>query len=379
MIGYYKPTIIKLLNYLKIIKANPYKEIALLLRFQQILIKRLKYIESKIRFCKHKNQIIEVNKYREILFFFKQLGDCLVYLYLDRHDIKPLRTNNSSGFITGKSGFKLEQQILQGVISKGVPCILADLTNELRHGDAYVFIDENQKPLIFEIKSNKKLNQRSKRQIKRLQTVVNYLETDEVDDFFEKGTKAVRLSYNTEPYYHLEQLNKLIEQAYKKKNVHREIEPGLHYIVSTDTPQPLIEKVLNDCKKPFASFLNSDKFERKVYPYLPIQLSINDPDKLFDFFNGKLFILVIIDLEFVVNALNQKGFSVKLWPIENHLISMTNSKMNEFGFDHPIMVSVPFFGKVIFEFLSLKWMLEYISDKPEEIMLDLYERYVSEK
>jgi hypothetical protein len=52
---------------------------------------------------------------RDLMFVFRLIGDAIAYTYLDRYDIKPLAFKDSPGFLTHKSGLRLELYCLRAV------------------------------------------------------------------------------------------------------------------------------------------------------------------------------------------------------------------------------------------------------------------------
>jgi hypothetical protein len=381
MIFRYKKTLLHLFTSVKKIQKSPYEASELLFEVQTILIDKIRYIESKIRKFKKLakssgNQDEEsrywdqVEDYRRMLFLFKLIGDSIAYIYIDRHDFKPIAFNKEPGFISGKVGFKEELKAFSEVTKRGGHCILSDITNVLRHGDLWAF-KEYADPLILEIKSSKKVNPRGKRQKKKLEKLSSYLNTDESEDFFEKDTKVVRVGYHTTPEYHTAKLNKTIRAAYKKGQSYSEVEPGLFYVVSTSEFKSNLEKVLKKCQKPVAHYLNTDKLNEKTYPYYPLSLSINDPNYLYDFYNGTLSIVVITDIAVPERILTKQGFEVKSFVDEQYILSVTNQQFRDFGIDEAMKVSFGLFGKIFYEFLSVSWFADFVADRPKHILNEL--------
>lgn len=379
MISYYKKTLLILFQKIKVIENDPYNSQPIIYDVQNILIKKLKYIEKKIKGLKtsakssnnesHEDVFLgKLQKYRELLYLFKNIGDSLAYLFIDRQDFKPLSLNNSPGFITGKAGFNEEYKILRKISKIGAPCVMADLTNELRHGDVYVFVKDFE-PLIIEVKSSKTKNPRSKRQKKKLEKLQYYLQNDAIKDFHGKGIKAIRVEYGNNPIYHLEKLDEMISQAMRNGFSERLIEPGLQYIVTTVELDAQFEKIINRFKTPLVHFLNSTKLDRKPYPYFPIILSIGDPKALLDFFLGGLCIFVAIDMSVVVNELEKRGYETEfLQDDDEFILSINSDEYKSLGMDEAMRVSYGFFGKVIFEFVSLSWMIDCTAERPEKFI-----------
>jgi hypothetical protein len=167
MIGYYKKHILALSDAISQIQSSP-ERVDQLKEFQTLLIGRILNSEKKIdgfkkrlndlkrelrssRPTKEKAKAIKkqikfyqqrINDHKWMLFVWRCFGDAVVFLYLDKFAIKPFLYEFGSnvqkqraGRLAGKEGLKAELSVAFDALAHGVPAILCDLTNCIRHGD----------------------------------------------------------------------------------------------------------------------------------------------------------------------------------------------------------------------------------------------------
>jgi hypothetical protein len=105
--------------------------------------------------------------------------------------------------------------------------------------------------------------------------------------------------------------------------------------------------------------LNALKVNRGLYPYYPIALSIANPQATLDYYRGKLIIMVIVDFDVLLSTLRSKEIDYKILEEEEYFLELkvTSGKKSAF-----MKVSRSFLGKVGYEFLSLRWMADYIAE-----------------
>ena len=375
LLPHYNNSLLKLLEQVKILQGSPFQKAKLCHDIQEKLIARIRYIEKKIRFWKKqfkkaKNQTEKesywsmVEEYRFILYLFKGIGDSIAYIYIDRWDVKPINKKNAPGFISGKSGFADECRVMRKAATFGTPCLLADLTNVLRHGDVYVFKD-GYKPLIMEIKKGQKLDQRGRRQRDKLNSLVEYLDTDKSETFFGDGILTVRIEASTPEVYYTHVMNRLITKSIKNGSCFEKAETGLYYICSISEDTSIMDKVFSLCKKPAVFYLNSLKINHGFYPYYPLILSLKKPEWVLDFYHGELLILVVVDIDVVINRVENKNINISLSEEEDFLFEIWRNEWESIGLKSPMQVSKPFFAKVGMEFLGLDWMIDHIVERVE--------------
>lgn len=296
-----------------------------------------------------------IERYESQIYIWRCFGDSLAYAYISSFNIKhaffettSTDPKQSAGFISGKTGLAREVATLYWAIESGVPAVLSDITNIIRYGD--ICLLDGPDPVPLEVKSRKGLNQRGLRQAAKLEKLALFLETDRAADF--RGAPEVRRKAYQEPYKdHIETLNLCIEGAHSDGYNIVCPERGLVYIAFYGG-QPL-ETFLVDfgLENPSFFLLNQEKSEHNWAPYLPFINSIRDPERLYDFVTGKLFLLVALDLANLCARFKMPGW-------RNAFVDDVNLAM---VFENPstgaqFALSRQFIGRIGFEFASLDWM-----------------------
>jgi hypothetical protein len=157
MTSKFKISILALLNMLHDARREPFDNIQKWLVLQEALIKKLIYVENRVRFCKNKikqlnvkrkNPAIRLTKeesinvkqelkqleniideYWRVILILKSIGDGIAFTFINKLDIKPQNFKESPGFISDKKGIILEKKILKNSYKNGLIAILNDLTS----------------------------------------------------------------------------------------------------------------------------------------------------------------------------------------------------------------------------------------------------------
>jgi hypothetical protein len=135
LMSYYAKSFLGLLIKIKTLQKKPFKNAQLCFEIQVQLIAKIKHLEARIRHWKKNiknvsnfedkyNILFKIKRYQDTLHIFKTIGDCLAYVFIDRWDIKPLNVGHTSGFISGKTGFKEEFKVLKATAEKERICLL---------------------------------------------------------------------------------------------------------------------------------------------------------------------------------------------------------------------------------------------------------------
>ena len=381
MIYRYKTTLCSLLESLKQLSLKP-ERLKDSLMLQECLIKKIMYIESRIRrarkqlkemkqafseqrFNKHnatkiKNKLDAVeyciNDYQRLLCYFRTIGDGLAFLYIDKWNLKPFVFKEGPGFISGKKGLLFEKQCLRYASTHGVPAVLNDITNVLRYGD--ITLPKYGIPRVVELKSGHCRNQRIKRQADQIRMIQQYILNDEaaelpnysrVGDNLSGKFKHVRRAVRTPDTNHMHKLNRLIADSSGCDMSYADVEDGVRYIVARQFSDKKATEYFGGYDVPIVFMLNASKCAWSAY--YPFTLSIHDPKDVFGFMAGEYVLMVIVNLDYVVNFFSSKGYSVVVLNSPEFFLEV---KCNDMRF----MVSRHFFGRVAYEFLSLKWVLE---------------------
>ncbi len=404
MIRNYREELISLFTDLNRLKANP-KDLELCFSIQEKLIYRIRSIEYRIRATKKEIAVLNgsikndrlprerVQKLRDIikrrdlrkadydqlLLVLRDIGDGIAFIYLNKWDIKPLcMSKEPAGFISGKRGLKRELLIFRCSQRENVPAIFNDITNSLRHGDITVPI--HGMPLTIEVKSGRasKNNERAKRQSKRTNKILQYLISDKGEAIYPglEGVTMQRRAISKKERDHQKKLSSLMKEAISSgRNIMRKIEDGLYYHIAVrDSSIEKDMKRLPTDAKWLCHFVNMEKQVKQAY--YPFTLSINDPEALFQFYDGDISITIFIDANVIEREFTAKGFTVRFLQDDLYFLYLDNPDAN---IRHG-QISQHFFGRVFAEFLSLRWMLEEICArtlatdmKPEELSITMEE------
>lgn len=385
---YYKPSLIKLFNIIRIIRANPYESVRECFEVQEILIKRLTFIENKIRVqksklkelrrilstpsegvTKEKAQIIKdeieyykskIEEYKALLIIFRWVGDALVFTFIERWDVKPLGLmKETSGFISGKKGAKRERKIFREVFEEGNIAILNDLTNCVRYGDLTV-VKKGGHFHIFEIKTRAHKNQLKEKQFADLQRILDYIHTDRTNYLFDENQEVKRISIHANPTNHIRLLNRLIQKVISTtKNAYRKVEEGLYYVVLTSYDLDIFLEIeqFSQTKLVIAPV------EPGVYAkfaYYPLTLSIYDPNALCMLCEGQMSIFVVIDPNVIKNKLKANGIIVDALFDDDEGGLVVRKEESIPGKPIGLRIGKHLCNRVFTEFLSLDWLLQFI-------------------
>lgn len=382
MIKYYRKSIIELLNHIHTNKNNPFENIQIWYNVQIELIKKLSYIENRIRSLNkdiknlnyyRKNPLNKLSKqesitvknkidknkfyleeYRYLIKIYKSIGDAIAFTFIHKLNIKPQNFKQSPGFLTEKSGFRKEKQYFKFAFKNGIIAILNDLTSVLKYCDITLVTEDGYQSI--EVKSSNVRNARIERQENNAEKIFNYLIEDRTENLYGNQGTMIRLSLESEEKNYIQELNKLIEDSKLKKNSFKLVESGVFYFVSREFNKDEMDKNFKDAKLriPYAFSLNQLKFTEQGY--YPFSLIFNNPIDYLDFLNGNFVIMIFIDLEIIKKV--AKKYKYKLiesldsdYPFEFESLK-DNSAIKSFKISHHL------FFRSVLELVSVKWLLE---------------------
>jgi hypothetical protein len=241
----------------------------------------------------------------------------MAFVYLDRFALKQTFYNTENfyakqdaGFISGKTGLALELAVLASAMKNGIPALLVDLTNSIRHGD--VCLMGGSDPHLIEVKSGKRIKRSGKKQAKSIAQLHDFFETDYATGLH--GAPESHRSAHTIPErLYVEEMNECIAESYVHGYAVRAPEPGLFYVSMTDAA-PNVGTILAEIKprRPWAFFLNETKATRSWSPYTPFVLTIKKREHLYDFIRGNLTILVMLEPDALCEHAAKKGVSATI-------------------------------------------------------------------
>jgi hypothetical protein len=303
--------------------------------------------------------ITRIEGLRQCAYVWRCFGDAIAFTYMDRFSLKQCyysvdkpQSKQGAGSIADKSGLLNEIGLLEFALQKGVPALLTDLTNTIRHGD--VCLMGGPDPYLIEVKTSNHLNSRGKRQRRALAKLQRFFESDYAEGL--RGIPYVRRQEIGSPERtHTGDLNACIADAEKNGQSVVSPERGLFYIALARNAAKKVEDVLGslDLKDPWVFVLNEYKAERAWAPYLPFTLSIEDRDSLWDFIRGDLFLIVIVELGALTQIALDGGYKAEFdrdntdYPLQVCLP----------GVDGAAGVSAQMLARIGLEFVSPEWLV----------------------
>lgn len=389
MFNRYRKSLLKLLTDVHHAREKPFENVTKWKDIQEGLIKKNIYIENKIRFQKQEIKDInfyrknpnsrlskadsliakgkieqieyQIEEYRRLLDILHSIGDAIAFTFLHKLDIKPMTFKQSAGFMSEKSGLKMEMQMFRYSYKNGIIAILNDLTSALRYADITLIKEDGA--TYVEVKSSENRNNRTDRQKENAEKVFNYLETDITEDLYNIGQKMQRKKLGSPEINYLSTINELIEISKSKGSAFRLAEPGLLYFVSHNEPSTNEDISLvfakNEIEKPIAFMLNAIKFPEQGY--YPFSLSIYNPNNFLDFIEGEFSIIIFVDMRYVDKIAKEYKFIREPSDDPQFVFSFKNEKENaeltEFK------MSIHFFQRIPIEFVSLKWLFTDTFDR----------------
>ena len=311
-----------------------------------------------------KSQATEVSTALEtaqhMLFIWRCFGDGIAFLYINKYALKHMLYDSAdysvkqhAGALSGKDGFRLEWKILHKVLQRGVPAVLCDITNTLRHGDVCVLAGPDPYPI--EVKSSANRNARVDRQLAQLKQLHDFLGTDEAVNF--RGLKHVkRVEAPVSTVNHGAAMNRCIAQAWNAGFAQTSPEEGLTYFCVRD-PELADKLDFGLGARKLLMFLNEPKTECGWVPYFPFTLSIRSAEALYEFISGEISLAVLLDTTTLVRMFADRGFDAQFvddphWEIvvRRHGADPAAAPMSA--------ISRPLFARIFLEFESLSWLPE---------------------
>ena len=319
---------------------------------------RLSKQDALIQRKKIKRRATYIDGYLRQTYIWKTFGDALAFIYLDKFAIKhayyetdEYKVKPDAGNITGKTGLINEVALLLEVIKHNVPAVLCDITNILRYGD--VCLLGGSDPYLMEAKSRPTLNQRGKRQLAKLETLHGFLENDRAPNFRGAPGETTREKTSVPQKIYRDELNQCIQEAVKHGTATIEPEVGLRYSVIAHGKPNFAKLMPAGYKKPIAFMWNSDKNDFSWAPYEPFLLTIRDPKHLYDFIQGSIFIVIMVDAEVLVSAMAREGWEASFR--ENTEYSLQWRHLESGGI---VGISNQFFARIAYECVSPRWVVE---------------------
>lgn len=302
------------------------------------------------------NRIVEV---RDLMFLWRCFGDGVAAIYQSKYSLKHLfydhnyNVKQDAGAITGKEGFRLEYKIFITLIKQGIPAVMSDLTNIIRHGDVCLLAGEDPFPI--EVKSSKNLSKRAKRQIEQISAISNFYKNDGAP-VFRGMPNVIRAELKGEEVNYFNEINDCMAVARESGVSIAYPEDGIIYIAYrhdiTEEDQRLHD-VLNKCSR--TSLLVSLTPDERWLPLYPFTLSMR-AHNLIDFMQEEIGVVVIIDLGVVKKTFHDHGMCATAIMDGTH--SFQICKDPEMFIGGVVRVSEQIFLRVALEFQSITWFVQ---------------------
>lgn len=400
MLSRYRPSIYKLTEMLRALEASP-SNYALLFDLQKELLSRIKRTDARIAALKAKRKALVQQKKagarkeeakrtkdaiaatgeaiidaQRLLFFWRCFGDGIAFIYLNKLALKHMLYNTheysvkeAAGAILGKVGLRKEWSILKLIISREIPAVLSDLTNTIRHGDICVLIGPD--PIPIEVKTSKNRNARVDRQIASLTALTQFLKTDVAKDF--RGLDQVaRLEVPGSDVSHVDAMNDCIAGSRDSGFAANSPEPGLTYLAVRSVE---VASRLDQYMKPrsIVTILNEAKTEGQWMPYFPFVLSIRRKEYLYEFMNGDLTLMIILETDELVAAFAAKGLAATF--VDHPMVTLVVTRPGAIPGRDPLAgISTPYFARLFYEFGSITSFVDmelthltYLETHPDEL------------
>ncbi|MDP9968825.1 hypothetical protein J2W39_000048 [Variovorax paradoxus] len=380
MLHRYRHSIYALTDKLHALQAKP-EDLTLLLDLQKALLTRIKRTDARIAELKAKRKALvqlkksgqskerskvtkaaiaitdeAISDAQQLLFLWRCFGDGIAFIYVNKQALKHMLYNThdyevkpSPGAILGKIGLRKEWSILEALIKKGIPAVLSDLTNTIRHGDICVLIGPD--PIPVEVKTSKNSNARVDRQIASLTALNKFFRTDAATNF--RGLDhVVRLEIPMPEGNHADAMNECIERSRETGFAALSPEQGLTY-VCVDSEGAVSQLGPYMKPKTILTILNEMKTGASWMPYFPFVLSIRRRENLFAFMNGDITLMILIETQAVVDAFAAKGLAATF--VEHPQVSLVVTRPGAVrGQDPTSGISTGYFARLFYDFETLQ-------------------------
>lgn len=307
-----------------------------------------------------KGIMARLDEIRQLAYLWRCFGDGIAAIYQSQHDLRHLlyddryQVKQTAGAIYGKEGFGHEYAKLKQGIEMGVPVVMSDLTNIIRHGDLCALAGPDPVPL--ELKSSMVTGGRVARQAEQLGKITTFFEQDETCNF--RGSiRIIRTEMASKEIDHREFLNQGIQQALRTGLWSGAPEPGLRYVCYQNAILENRDLVYLEIDKwaTTSTWVTPLGPELSWLPAYPFTLSMS-PQNATLFMQEAFGIFVLIDLELTKELF--KNLDVHCVWLMDGTHSMQICRDSNDLMKGAYRVSECLFDRVSKEFLSLSWFVQ---------------------
>jgi hypothetical protein len=187
MLGYRRKSFAAAHKLLSELRTN-LEEISPLLPLQRLLIEEITSAERQIRSLKQELSLQSafrksdtyiqnrIERLRLLTFIWRSFGDAIAFLYMDKFALKQTHYNihnmnprQDAGFLSDKKGLQGELTFLETLLARGIPSVLVDITNTIRHGDVCLMLGPD--PQLIEVKTSAQMDRRGRKQVAGIRTL----------------------------------------------------------------------------------------------------------------------------------------------------------------------------------------------------------------
>lgn len=254
---------------------------------------------------------MRIAEMRQLMFLWRCFGDGIAAVYQSKYALKHLyydakyAIKEDAGFLSGKAGFRREYKALCLGIRMGVPVVLSDVTNIIRHGDVCGLA--GQDPLPIEIKLSKRLDKGGKRQIEQIQQLLDFFANDGAANF-RNVINVKRISVQNEEINFTEELNYCMDRVTTDGISTVAPERGLRYIAFRYDMPDLENKLTAEIAKYQVPSTHCTQLTPEIswLPMYPFTLSMS-PANTMRFMQQTIGVVVLTDLSVVKSLFAERG------------------------------------------------------------------------
>lgn len=331
---------------------------------------RLSALKSRGRLTKEKSRLVKrlvkrvddmVTEVRHLLFLWRCFGDGIAFTYQSKYSLKHLlydadyNVKQDAGFISDKTGFRQEYRYCRLGIRMGVPVVMSDLTNVIRHGDICGLGGAD--PLPVEMKSSKNRNARSDRQIEQLQVLADFFANDGAVNFRGAGNTR-RIEITNPEITHDGVLNDCMTRAATCGLASAAPESGLRYIAFSrdcfaENPE-LLDAELSAYAN-HSTLCVSLTPDLSWLPAYPFTLSMDEYNSVL-FMQEVIYIVALIDLQVLKDHFNAHGVHATMLMDGSHAVQICIDPSDLMK--GAMRLSEQLLLRAVCEFQSIKWFAD---------------------
>lgn len=267
----------------------------------------------------------------ELRNILRDVGDAIVFSFVPRWHVRA-ETYNTAPLCDARRA----RTLLREIFAQGGVAILNCLTNCLEHDEEITLINGDD------------LADANFEEIASLSDQLSF----EAPLYNPPGVPVLEVPLDAPVMSCADVLNAMLPELDRARSVSREVEPGLFYaLVRDDATETDHERLALFPTSHEGTFYWLNTIDRSGY--YPLQLSFDDPQRLFDFYDGHFLLIVALDCDCLKAELERRGFAVTFLEEEGYALELVQD-----GSDVAGKISRFHLGRVAAEFVSLAWLID---------------------